>query len=427
MTTTRQTPQFAVNRRRLIGAGAAGICAQAVSGLSSPASGALPLVRPISSDSAFRSFGVCAHPNHLKSVYQYSTQWVDALANINAHFIRGMYDHRLSATPIVTRRLRERGMRWGMTVCPDLKTPDSLLAARIEHIAKNAADLCLYIEGVNEPNHDRSGGSVPKNWAQLAVAKQKVIWEAVRKHNALNHVKVMGPSLRAVSATAQDHINLRNNRLLDYSDCVGIHSYPGGRYPSNSMDSRCSLAKTYWPGTPIWITEIGYTNALATNSGHRPASESVSAIYAPIALLECLDRGYPAVWYEALDDPDAGAKDNIESNFGLYALNAGMAPPWRMKPAAAALRDFLATLRDPGAAYTPKPIPLQVQPDTPDVRATAIARRDGSVRLLLRRSTDCWDPQRGREINVSTVNVRVTTGAGTRSVTVGSQIRSIAL
>jgi len=37
--------------------------------------------------------------------------------------------------------------------------------------------VVIGIEGVNEPNHERSGGSPPADWPERTVAIQKIIWD----------------------------------------------------------------------------------------------------------------------------------------------------------------------------------------------------------------------------------------------------------
>ena len=51
------------------------------------------------------------------------------------------------------------------------------LRARLIHVRDNAADVCLAIQGVNEPNHERTGGAPPADWAAPAVRFQKILWD----------------------------------------------------------------------------------------------------------------------------------------------------------------------------------------------------------------------------------------------------------
>ncbi len=425
-----------MSRRQFLIAGLAGAAigaypgiasARAIEELTPSAALALPTVKPIWSHKAYEAFGVCAHPNFGNTTYQYTSQWMAALAETGASYFRGMYSQGINATATTTSRARGYGIKWGMTVAPNLSTTDTELVNRIRHIGANAADVCRYVEGINEPNHSRSGGAVPTDWIRRTVAKQRVIWQAVRSDPRLAHVKVLGPSLQAVEATESDYKALGDAGLAQYMTHAALHRYPGGRYPNHLIDERLTWIARHWGGRPTWITETGYTNALATPSGHNPVPEDVSACYAPSALLEAVDRGCQVCWYELLDDPDPGAKDNIESNFGMFATISGMAPPWRAKPVVSVMKSFLSRLKDPGPAYDPPRIGLSVVSNVGDVRSTVMAKRNGSVTLFLRRATNCWDPNRQTRLTVPTIPVIVTTAKGTQTISISHGVRAVTL
>ncbi|CAA9329829.1 MAG: hypothetical protein AVDCRST_MAG34-189 [uncultured Nocardioidaceae bacterium] len=382
----------------------------------------LPMVRPFSSDQAYRSFGVAAHPSHRQAAYQFTEEWMARLSDMGVTYFRGFYAHHVEETPAVTGLARRHGLGWGMTVCSGLDESEELLERRIAHIAANAADVCLYVEGINEPNYDRGGGKVPTDWPETTARLQKVIWNAVRSHPSLDDVPILGPSLQAQVAGPADYRRLRRLGILRNLDIAGVHSYPNGYYPDRSLDERLQVVEQQWPDVPIWITETGYHNALQTRTGHLPTPEDVTALYAPAALLEAVDRGHKVAWYEALDDPDSGAKDLIEHHFGLFAMGSGAAPPWRPKPVVATLTALLAQLRDPGPAYEPPPVALRVTSSAPDLRFTALGRRDGSVRVFLRRSASCWEPHSATRINVPDVRVRIESESRSRTVDVGNRV-----
>jgi hypothetical protein len=298
---------------------------------------------------------------------------------------------------------------------------------RIEDIANNAADLCLFIEGVNEPNFDRSGAFVADDWPDRTVAVQRAIFEAVRSRPELDHVTVVGPSLQAAVATEADYDRLAGLGLGDVLDAVGLHSYPAGRYPSTGLDERLAPIRSHFPDADVWLTETGYNNAVGNRNGAgaTPVPEEVAAEYAAPTLLEAVDRGMAIAWYEVLDDPDPGAKDVAESNYGLLAVEGSGAPPWRPKPVVDALRGFLAELRDPGPVHRPEPVTLTVTAPVDDVRWTALGKRDGSTWLHLRRSVDAWDPVAETPVTVDPVRVTVESPSGRTTVEVGAEVRSL--
>jgi hypothetical protein len=421
-----------MSRRAVLTSAAAGASVPVLGGFAghalSPSAEAatLPLVTPRSSKAAYEAFGVNAMVNHAKSTYQYTGAWMANLRDAGVHYIRGEYAKGSDKTATTAKLARQYGIKWGMTVAPTLAMSDAEIKATIADIAAKAADVCLFIEGINEPNYPRQLGYVPTNWRALTLQKQKVIFQAARSYASLRNVPILSPSLQMNAVTASDYQWFASNGLLNYMTHSATHCYPGGWYPDHQLDERLAPMKKYWP-KPVWITETGYTNAVASTSGQKPIPEDIAGIYAPSSILEAVDRGYKTIWFEVLDDPDSGSKNEVEANLGLWGIKSGMAPPWRAKPAALAFKSFLAQLKDPGAAYQPKAIGLRVTSSASDVRWTAIAKRDGSVRLFLRRSKDAWDPVHKVRLNVPSVGVSVTTAKGTRTVSVGSKVVTILL
>ena len=413
-------------------AAAAGAAAPVFSGWATPLTpaanaAALPLVTPKWSQLAVESFGVCAMPLHDHSVYQYRSAWIGNLAAMGASFIRGAYKNGAAPTYETVKLLRERRMKWEMVLVNDLSQSDADIRARVNDIAAKAADVCLAVEGINEPNHNRGGGSVPANWRELTLQKQKVLWQTVQAAPALRGKPVLGPSLQMVKATEADFQWFATHGLNNYMTHAGTHCYAGGGYIDSNFDSKTQAMRKHWR-KPVWITETGYTNALANTGGQRPVPEWVSGIYAPAAALEAIDRNWKVNWFEVLDDVDPGAKSNPEANFGLWAVGSTISPAgWRAKPAAVALKGILNGLKDPGPAYQPRPVGLRVTAATPDVRWTALGKRDGSVRLYLRRTVDVYDARTDRKLSVGTAKVTITSAKGTRTVYVGPEVTSVLL
>jgi hypothetical protein len=411
-----------LSRRAFVAAGGAALVAGCTESDDS-----LPLVRPVWSEVAARRVGVNAHPNFLQTGYEHAEEWLEAVSDLGVGYYRGLYAPQLPSTAAVVSRTEELGLQWGMIVCADVHEPVALIEERIAAIAQQAAGICLYVEGVNEPNYARDGGFVPPDWAERTVERQAVVWEAVRREPALSDVTVLGPSLQATVATDEDYARLTSLGLLEYVDAVGVHVYPGGHHAAHGMAPRLEQVRRHWPDRPVWVTETGYTNAVDSAGGHRPVPEDVAGDYAPAALLEAVDQDYHVVWYELLDDVDEGPKDLIEHNFGLLATQQGAGPPWRSKPAAAALSSLLAQLRDPGPRYVPPAVQLRVRSSAKDLRWTALGKRDGSVTLYLRRATNGWDPTRAEPVRLQPVRATVVTPEGDRAVTVDHRVAAISL
>jgi len=433
VSSTQSEPSRALSRRAILSGALAGASLPvwsgfAASSLTSPAAAAttLPTVTPKWSEQAANSFGVCTMPMQDKTVYHYRSAWVANLAGIGVRNIRGTYQNGFDPTYETIALLRKHGMKWGMNVVPDLGISDAAIRAKVADIAAKAADVCLYIEGINEPNYNRNGSRVSSTWKEQTLHKQQVVWQAVKSHPQLSHVAVLGPSLQTTVVTTSDYQWFGSHGLPNYMTHAGSHCYPSGSYPDSKFGSMLKPLIDNWH-RPIWITETGYSNALAFVGGQKPVPEDIAAIYAPSAVLEAVDRGWHTTWFEALDDVDAGSKNDIEANWGLWATGATAAPPWRAKPTATALKALLTGLRDPGPAYSPAPIKLRVTAPVSDVRWTALGKRDGSVRLYLRRSKPCYDPLHKVRISVAPVAVTIATAKGNRTVSVGSKVVTVTL
>ena len=422
-------PGSAASRRAVLASAAAVGTTAAVGTVGlSPAAAALPLVAPRTSQSVFARVGVNVLPNHIGTGYDYRSAWMATLGDLGTPYFRGFYEPRQSLTMDVVRRARSRKLRWGMSIATDSWVSADRIRNTIRHIADNAADVCLYVEGVNEPNWDRARAYEPSGWIARTAAQQRAIWQAVRADRRLDHVKVLGPSLRDISASESDYRALAQQGILANVSHAALHRYPNGTYPDQFLDQRFAMLRRQWPGKPVWITETGYQNALANTSGHKPVPEWVAAAYMPSAVLEAIDRGAAGVcFFELLDDPDRGAKNDTEANFGLYRSRDTVGPPWSAKPAATQLRAFLRSLVDPGPEFTPARVPLRVTSSASDLRWTLTARRNGVATLHVRRATDCWDNNAQRPISVARVPVRVETARGVRTLQVDHQVQSITL
>jgi hypothetical protein len=341
---------------------------------------------------------------------------------------------------------RTYGVKWLMIVVDEAGTSPTTQTlaqtkARIEHIAANAADVVYAFQGLNEPNHNRNGGVVPANWAQVATDHQRMIWQTAKGIPALAKVPVIGPSVQepnadasyeATGATAEGgarhYHQLVDAGILAYQDYAGTHSYAGGGLPTHGLERRLDLMRSaYGADYPVWIDEAGYHNALATDSGHRPASEEAAATYAPRLLLEFAgQRGLRVGRYETLDDVDLDAKDVHESNFGLWRVGSADPASWTPKPEVAAMTAILGDLQDPGTAYTPAPVQLGLTGPS-DMEYVVTRKRDGSATLWLWRNVSVWDPADRARVTVEAKPVRVTDVAGVRTVNVAGEVVKLAL
>ncbi len=178
MSTNTPVQSRALSRRNVLKHGAVAAAASAAapvfSGFAGPltssaSAAGLPLVTPKSSQLALESFGVCAMPLHDHSVYHYRSAWIGNLASMGVSFIRGTYKQGFDPTYQTVSLLRQHHMKWGMVIVTDLRQSDADIVARVNDIARKAADVCLSFEGINEPNYNRGGGGVMRNWREVTL------------------------------------------------------------------------------------------------------------------------------------------------------------------------------------------------------------------------------------------------------------------
>jgi hypothetical protein len=217
--------------------------------------------------------------------------------------------------------------------------------------------------------------------------------------------------------------------ILQYQNWAGLHSYPDGRTPARGLTNRLRIIDSaYGADYPVWITEWGYHNALATTAGHDPVPESVSASYASRGLLALTtdERRMRLVRYETLNDVDPGVKDQHEANFGLWRVGSNDPATWSPKEEVGVMDRILDALRDPGPAYTAKPVNLAVSGPS-DLRYVVTRKRSGAATLWVWRSLSLWDPAARTPQTVPTVLVAVSDSAGARTIQVGPRATRLAL
>ena len=430
--TTATTTGSTLSRRGLLASVVATAAVPLVgAGALTPAAAArrstLPSVTPVWSEAVRRSFGICAHPTYMDRVYRHADAWLPLLKATGAAYFRGRYAPSAPNTREVIDYCRANGIKWVMTLLPeDWSLTEAELRARLIHLRDNAADVCLAIEGVNEPNHERDGGRPPADWAARSVRFQKILWDFRNANPAMKHVKVISPSLWIGGGyrVDEDFGALARAGVANYIDYAGMHSYPGGLKPDNKLDLRLGWVRDLWGADiPMWATETGYTNALNTTSGFRPAPEDVAAVYGPRSILTYFERGAMSTRFELLDDPNPSLTDQ-EAHFGLVRTPSLDPSTWTLKPEFEAIRRFQERLVDPVAAYTPVPVRVQVTAPV-DVKWMVVQKSDGTSRILAYRDVAVYDTATRTRLDSGAVPVTVTDQLGTRVVEVGPNVRGI--
>jgi len=401
-----------------------------LSGSFTPAAAAgLPMVTPVWSESIRRSFGVAVQPQFIDSPYGDAAAWPKYVSQMGATWIRGKYNispNLRASNDTIIKQCRMLGLKWVMTVIPeDWSMSIPQLKAVLADIRGRAADVCIAIEGMNEPNHNKDGSPLRRDWAAATVAYQKVIWDFVHATPSMSHVSVLSPSLQMGGKTPLTDFNaLTAAGIKGKMDYAGMHSYPAGLKPDNQIETRLGYVRSAWGAVPTWVSETGYNNAMAAPmAGPRPVPVDVAATYGPRSVLEYFSRGCKSARYELLSEPDPKNAD-CESGYGLLNCPSNDPATWTLKPEYNVMRKFLGGLKDTATNYKPTAVPLQVTaPST--VKWVLTAKSDGTTTLYAYLNSSIWDVAKRTHLNPAPVNVKVTDRAGTRTIKVGAAITAI--
>jgi hypothetical protein len=304
------------------GAAAAAGTTGVISGLDSPAAAAATRRRKL-----VRSYGVVVHPSWASDAdWGKTDRWMAELAELGVKQIRGLIVPNQAECRRTARLCRRYGMKWLMTVsAPERLTPREA-RERVHQIADDYADICLGLEGVNEPLVGASG------WAEYTVGIQRAIWEARHKHRSLKGVKVLSPSMHDRNedeSNGAGYRALKRKGIGELCHVVGLHSYPKGRRITFTLAERLKMVDIAYRGKPVWITEFGWTN-YSGGSGQRATSEDRAARLAARAIPKIADhpRVQKAFRYELLDDTRHGSR-SPGAHYGLLRADWSRKPEFR--------------------------------------------------------------------------------------------------
>lgn len=289
------------------------------------------------------------------------------------------------------RELAKIGIRFDLIVDPRKEGLGTVDSAKIARIADMAGPSLRTFEGPNEYN--LSGNA---NWAENLTTYQKTLYEAVKNNASTSNTLVVGPSLgRPYPDKKPD--------LSAYVDYANMHSYPGGRIPSDwGLDNYVTPAARAVGGTkPLMATETGYHTATNWDGPHPGVSDKAMGKYTPRLALEYFNRNIITTYnYEFIDQKSDPEGLDREKNFGLLR-NDGTE-----KPAYKSLKNLIDLLEDPGPEFKTGSLDYSLSGDLKDVHRTLLQKRNGKFYLVLWQETSSYDLSTKRD--VSSPNRKVT-------------------
>lgn len=321
------------------------------------------------------------------------------------------------------------------------------LRADLEYIRDTpaVAKLCIGIESINEPNHNRglNPPPVPTDWAFRAVEVNRVISEVMRSTSALDHAvrcgpalhdgaaansyKTMTPAYHAEHGGKQHWHQLVAEGVLDYIDIQVTHSYPSGDVPLTNYVAREELVTSAYGlhpdgsgrNYPMWVNEWGYKN---WRDIQYISPEAMQYYDDRAIFIFGIERDVPLSRFELLDDPE---QTDVQHTFGIVASHSYDPALWVNKPSVRRIKAVLQELKDPGPDYQPDKITLTVDKNgNNSVHWHVTAKRDGSATLWAWNDNPVWDKGTKTMINVPDVTITVTDSIGTRQLAVGKDVRS---
>ena len=418
-----------VSRRSLLAATAlAGATPVVVAGVPARAAETVPRVpvTPVWSEDLRRSYGIGFLPVNSSPAYGYVEDWMQQVADLGVAYIRGRYLPKAAQTARIVEGCRALGVKWLMSVIPEnWSMTEEQLNAVLGHIRDNAADVCLGIEGMNEPNHNRDGSPLRIDWAQAAVAYQRVIKTFLSSTPTMAGAVSVGPSLQmGADDPSPDFFAMADAGLPPYIDHAGLHSYPAGWGPAMYVETRLGYVRDAWGAVPTWVTETGYNTASGApfvEEGPKPVPEDIAATYGPRSVLEYYRRGCKAARFQLLDRVNP-ANDMPVANYGIIENTGDHPSTWTRKLEFTVMQKFLTSLRDTAVeSYAPPAVSVGVQGPR-NLRWTAVGKSDGSCRLLMYRGAPVWNPDTRTRRTVKAADVTVVDSLGTRVIKVGAQL-----
>lgn len=248
-----------------------------------------------------------------------------------------------------------------------------------EHYNDGAKRVVAAFEGPNEYDTSHEGDT---NWAQTLQRYQHMLFTKVNARPTLSQLPVIGPSIVWSVAEAGD--------FTGKLDALNMHPYPGGRRPTNGLQSNIDKYQPLAPAeNEFWVTETGYHNALGDSNveggymSQPGVPEEVEAKYLPRLYTEYFRRGIVKTFsYEFIDLFDNPENHHQEHNFGLLRNDLSEKPVYR------SLQNTIALLEDPApsggeSSFSPGTLSYELTGETADVHQVLLQKRDGRFFLVL--------------------------------------------
>ena len=309
-------------------------------------------------------------------------------------------------TEVIKPRLREAGIRHIRDGCPPAWNAQHMTrlndlaacgvrallicaphAGTLEQIAATLKKLPASVEAVEGPNEPDGAGISYKGsgFPQGVRDYQDDLYAAIKGDAATRGLPVVATSMSNPESAAK-------LGLLHSADFANTHCYADGGPPGFRWDWYMTRCRANCE-RPVMATETGYHNAPKHTDGLwiPGISEAAAGRYISRLLPEYFARGVVRTYlYELLDLRDKPR--DAESNFGILRANG------TPKPAFTAVKNLIALVADPGAAFTPTSLPCTLSSERGAlVKHLLLQKRDGRFELLLWGDLPAYDTKARRD------------------------------
>lgn len=354
---------------------------------------------------AFRdAVGVNTHVMHGDSPYWNLPELKSALAYLGVRHVRdGVRWYRTRATQWFVeeqarrfRSLADDGVRFDLLL-PGPREGYGTVDEALDVMAATGGTESVEVANEWDLNGD------PVAWTGQLHGHLREARKELDAHPALRGTPLVGPGFGRPGSA---------ERFGDESALVDLgnaHPYTAGLPPEvgesptqRSLAGNIDALRLVSGDRPFVFTESGYHDAMSATSGQAPVDRATAAVYTVRTLLEHVRAGATRTYlYELADSFEDPALGNPEGHFGLFDVT------WQPKPAATAVRNLLAAVKDPLPAPRGASLDYTIDGPTGDLRELLLARAGGGFTLALWRTAPVWDPATQRRLAPRPTSVTV--------------------
>lgn len=331
----------------------------------------------VQSGKVWDSYGHNTHLNYYDTIYGSYEQYAPLIKELGVTQLRD----GVPGNDDLMRKYKDlcaSGVRFTISTNP--ATDLQALPGILKELGR---DCITAVTGDNEPDLFHYLHDIPESeWAERTMEQQRRLYALMKGDPELADIPVA-----SFSPTGQfERVDARG--IADWCDTHPYGSYYGLTHNDgySSVYRHLERSAPTCGDLPRIFTEVGFHNALRSDSGHRPTSEAAAAVMMPKAVVSYWNAGVLLHHnYELLDE---GGEDlaEQENNFGIVRRD------FSRKPAFETMRRFGELIKDPGGdAFTPGALAYAVSGDSDGIETLLMQDSQGTFKLAVQSNDPVWD------------------------------------